>query len=95
MLAGSIWRTTFIFTALSTSISCASRVRYTKNLIPFVVVIWNIVPKDITSDTLLIGININRKRESDLLIKSIITDRNGQRKVLLSINHKYYSFWES
>ena len=32
------------------------------------------------------------KRESDLLITSMITDRNGQYEVLLTINHNYYNF---
>ena len=32
------------------------------------------------------------KWESDLLITSMITDRNGQYEVLLTINHNYYNF---
>ena len=32
------------------------------------------------------------KRESDLLITSMITDRIGRRKVLLPINHNSYNF---
>ena len=32
------------------------------------------------------------KRESDLLIKSMITDRIGRQEVLLPFNHKYYTF---
>ena len=32
------------------------------------------------------------KRESDLLIKNMITDRIGRHKVLLPINNNYYTF---
>ena len=32
------------------------------------------------------------KRESDLLITSMITDRIGRRKVLSPINHNSYNF---
>ena len=32
------------------------------------------------------------KRESDLLIDSMTTDRIGPHEVLLSIHHKYYTF---
>ena len=32
------------------------------------------------------------KREPDLLIKRMITDRIGRHEVLLSIDHKYYTF---
>ena len=32
------------------------------------------------------------KRESDLLITSMITDWNGRQEVLLPINHNHYNF---
>ena len=35
------------------------------------------------------------KRESDLLIKSIITDRIGRYEVLLPINQNYDNIWET
>ena len=34
------------------------------------------------------------KHKSDLLITSMITNRIGQHKVLLQINHNYDKFWE-
>ena len=34
------------------------------------------------------------KRESDLSITSVITDRIGRHEVLLPINHNHYNFWK-